>query len=679
VICLICTALVAVTYVKEWFLEDAERNTRDWLMTNSTARRSAADPRLVLLGIDEASRSLDTLFADDLEKSSTLRLMKKGWPWNRQVHADIINRLADAGASAIIFDVIFPSEREGDDAFRAALIKHADKVVIGSNLVDKRHILPSRDLLPPADVPSWIGFVTIKPDPDGLQRHVYYRTTADVYFGTPRLSERDSKEIFSLGARGLEKAGLVDRIPPGHQPVMCRASQEIAPLSLVDLFIDTQWNAPPYNGGKFFRDKIVVIGDTQQASEDRVLTPYGNTLGVAVHVNAINAALKGDFIREFSTKANVGLIIAGGFVAWMLGAWVSRPVLRLFALVVAMLGYYELALNLANNYDLLPSLLSPLLALGSSAIVWAAWEQVLDRQERQRVRRHFERYVSKDVVREILDNPQTYLDTLGGQRKEVAVLFSDIRGFTTLTESADPHALVQQLNEYFGEMVRLVFANQGTQDKFIGDAVMAHWGSITTAGPKTDAIRAVTTALQMRESLARLNANWKERGMHEWKFGIGINCGRPIVGNIGAAGTAEKYDFTVIGDAVNLASRLEGVTKKYGIDICIGERVAAHVADLFILRSVDLIIVKGKTKPVEIFTVLDTRKGAEEPPWLAKHEEAMRLYRAAEFPAAEKIWRDIVTEIPKDGLAKIYIWRCIALQANPPEPPWTGVFEMKSK
>jgi adenylate cyclase len=349
--------------------------------------------------------------------------------------------------------------------------------------------------------------------------------------------------------------------------------------------------------------------------------------------------------------------------------------LLLLALVAA--GYIQFAHLLADT-GRLPILIGPLLTLAASGLIWSAWVQVLDRLERERTRRTLERYVSKDVVGALLDNPQGYYNALGGVRKPVTVLFSDVRGFTTLTEIADPHALVEQLNEYYGEMVAIVFANQGTLDKFIGDAVMAHWGSITSEGPEVDAARAVTAALQMHQALIGLNASWKQRGIREWKIGIGINSGEPITGNIGAAGSAEKFDFTVIGDAVNLASRLESATKEYDLDLCIGEETAELVHDQFILRSVDLLIVKGKTQPVEIFTVLG-QHGAPEPAWLARHEEAMRLYRAGDFSAAEKAWREVLAQAPGDGLTEVLLERCLQLQAQPPAAPWTGVYEMKSK
>ena len=205
---------------------------------------------------------------------------------------------------------------------------------------------------------------------------------------------------------------------------------------------------------------------------------------------------------------------------------------------------------------------------------------------------------------------------------------------------------------------------------------MAHWGSIVTEGKEADARCAVATALRMREVLARLNEDWKTRGMHHFAIGIGVNHGEVIVANLGSD---EKMEVSVIGDAVNLASRLEGVTKPYHVDICLGESVANLVRDAYVLRSLDLITVKGKTKPVETFTVLSPRNGSGEPAWLSAHEEATRLYRHGDFAGAEQKFQEVLAQEPGDGVAALMIERCQALRHDPPEGEWTGVYEMKSK
>ncbi len=689
VICVLWTLAVAVSQLRHGRYLRAERAARDWLMTNARAHASPQNPRLVYLGIDETTQTLETVFPDEVEKSRALQMMKRGFPWNREVYALIIDRLAQAGASAIVFDVLFPSPREGDEPLRAALERWPERVVFGINFKDRDEdadpdqvtvshkgglVMPTPALTPPAGR-SWLGFVNMRPDDDLIVRRVRYRTTLPEFLGTPPMD--NSEELLSLGARGLEKAGRAGQIPKTRAPVMIRFCAQIQPRPLQDIFVEAQWAAPPYEGGRFFRDKIVLIGAAGNESEDRLHTPFGTLLGPVIHLSAMNAALNDDFIRETTPWENVALILAAGLLAWLLGARVASRPLRLLLLALLLAAFYSGAQWLYNAAGLLPILLGPVLTLTGSGLTWTVFEQALDRREQQRVRRTLERYVSRDVVREILDNPTTFLNSLVGERRRITVLFSDIRSFTTMTESADPNALVTQLNEYFNDMVGIVFAHEGTLDKFIGDAVMAHWGSIVTAGVETDARRAVTTALEMRAALARLNAGWKVRGLPELAVGFGLNHGEAIVGNLGCEA---KMEVSVLGDAVNLGSRIEGLTKEYGIDLCLGETVAPLVRDAFLLRSVDLILVKGKTQPVKVFTVLGPRDPATtEPPWLAGHEAAVRAYRAGDFTAAEKAWREVLAAQPGDALATIFLARCAELQSHPLGPVWTGVFKMPGK
>jgi adenylate cyclase len=252
-----------------------------------------------------------------------------------------------------------------------------------------------------------------------------------------------------------------------------------------------------------------------------------------------------------------------------------------------------------------------------------------------------------------------------------------VRGFTTMTEGADPTKLVTQLNEYFKEMVGIVFAEHGSLDKFIGDAVMALWGSITTEGVEKDAQHAVASALAMKKALAQLNINWEQRGMKELAFGIGINHGDVIVGNLGSE---EKMEVSVIGDAVNLASRLEGLTKEYKLDLLIGEAMAPLVQSRFITRTVGSVQVKGKTIPVRIFTVLGDKSAGDRPPsWLPRYEEAIQLYRTRKFAEGEEIFLECVRAAPDDHLSKLYLDECRELIAHPPGLDWNTVVIMKSK
>ncbi|MEA3213196.1 MAG: adenylate cyclase [Chthoniobacter sp.] len=650
------------------------------------ARLAPVDSRLVFLADDAPSHTLDALWEDEIAASPALKLMKRR-NWSREVYALILERLATAGAKVVGFDYMFQGEYDGDEAFRAALEKWRNAVVIGGYWEQTHgthsYNPPSKSLIPLGqEHDDRVGYVNVFPDEDIVTRRVRPQTTREDLDGSPNVP--DSVVYESLAARMVRKAGLDSLIPKDRYSRIFRYAfkgetldERQAPPSLYGIFVPAIWGAPNFRNGAAFKDKIVLIGPEGRYNKDLLMSPFGQVAGPEFHLNAANAMLQGQFLKETSRAVDLGLIAAAALIAWLCGRFVTRPALRVILVVLLAAGCFWAAVGL-HNVDWVVPVFSPLLTLLGAAFSFSIAEQILDRLERARLRRTFERYVSRDVVKELVDNPEGWLSTVGGKRKFITVLFSDVRGFTTLTESAtDPQALVAQLNEYFDEMVRIVFAHNGTLDKFIGDAVMAHWGSIVSEGEATDARRAVDTGLQMRETLARLNPSWKQRGMLELQFGIGINHGEAIVGNLGCEA---KMEVSVIGDAVNLASRLEGVTKKYHIDLCIGALVAPYVRDAFILRSLDLIVVQGKTKPVEIFAVLDARtEGVADPVWLPLHEEAMRLYRHGDFSSAETRWREVIAQSPGDSVSEVFLERCVALQKEPPAGEWTGIFEMKSK
>jgi adenylate cyclase len=222
-----------------------------------------------------------------------------------------------------------------------------------------------------------------------------------------------------------------------------------------------------------------------------------------------------------------------------------------------------------------------------------------------------------------------------------------------------------------------VFAEHGSLDKFIGDAVMALWGSITSEGVELDAQHAVAAALAMRKSLARLNINWQQRGMKELSFGIGINHGDVIVGNLGSE---EKMEVSVVGDAVNLGSRLESLTKEYKLDLLLGENMVPLVQSRFVLRTVGSVQVKGKTVPVRVFTVMADKEAGEQPPtWLPRYEEGIKLYRERKFAEGADAFLECVRAQPDDPVSKLYLDECRELLAHPPGLDWDTVVVMKSK
>jgi adenylate cyclase len=294
----------------------------------------------------------------------------------------------------------------------------------------------------------------------------------------------------------------------------------------------------------------------------------------------------------------------------------------------------------------------------------------------KRVKSSLSRYMSKDVVEQLLAGEGSL--ALGGVRQEASILFSDIRSYTTLTESQGAHEIVGMLNEYFSYMVDVIFEHQGILDKFIGDAIMAVFGA-PFSRPDVDPANAVSAGLDMIKELARYNRERVARGQIAIDAGVGISSGEVVCGNIGSE---KRMDYTVIGDGVNLASRLEGATKMYGASIMISEFTHARTSGRFLTRELDVIQVKGKTKGVRIFEVF-ARAGEPVPDELKRrldtYDQALRLYQGRRWPDALKAFAAGRESFPKDKVFGLYADRCEYFLAHPPADDWNGVWVLKDK
>lgn len=652
----------------------AELISQDFRLRHGTPAPS--DPRIVFLGFDLQAE--DRPFEEEFAASRALQLMRVQWPWSRQVWAEAIDRLAKAGARAIVIDLLFPNPGPGDDELAAALQRHADKVVLGYNMGNTnagqdnalRSIYPSETIIGGVlESTAILAYVNFYPDADDAIRRATYHTL------DPTLGPQGTV-MHSLSAKALLKAGWTEQLPDDfHQHRFRYAGPPNSGFPyrpIYEIFAPGTWENN-YGSGAFFKDKIVVIGPAANWTQDLQKTPYHTPMfGPEVHANALNAALTGSFIREPDPRASVLLIFGMGALAFALMAASPSPALRISGLALGSTLFLAAAYFIGDRTGWMIALIAPVLNFNCCGAGVLFHQFLTDRLEKARTRATFEKYVSANVVKEILDRSEDFEQTLGGRRMPCTMLFSDIRGFTTATESADSQALVAQLNEYLTEMVEAVFRHGGTLDKFIGDAVMAVWGNTTSLGTAPDARNAVHTALDMLTSLRQLNTRWITEGRMEFHIGIGLNHGEVIAGNMGSP---RRKEFTVIGDAVNLASRLEGVTKEYGLQLVIGESVASLVRGDFPLQTVDLIQVKGKTKPVDTFTI---PLQAPDPALLATYEEAVREYRAGQFFPAKKKFDALRENWTANDLPSLYSDRCRHLIEEPPQD-WTGIWIMKTK
>jgi adenylate cyclase len=353
--------------------------------------------------------------------------------------------------------------------------------------------------------------------------------------------------------------------------------------------------AAPAVPASAFAGKLVFVGASAAAHHDRYQTPFGGGMG-GVELQAILAAnvLSSEFMRRSSRAVDVAVTAGAALVAAALA--VGLPVLPATLAVLGASAGLILALTMAVGRGHWLPAVDPVLAALAALFLGVAWQYFVEGRQKREIKRLFGRYVSKDVIDELLANPA--LAALGGQRRTMTVLFSDIRGFTTAAERATPEAVVAQLNEYFEAMVEVLFRHRGTLDKFVGDMVMGLFGAPLDDADHAD--HAVAAAVEMIETLERLNARWRREGRPVLDIGIGINTGEMIAGNVGAEAI---MSYTVIGDAVNLGARLESLNKELGTRILISEATRVRLRQPVATRPKGAVTVKGKTEAVLVHEV----------------------------------------------------------------------------
>lgn len=574
----IAAAAMTVALVASGQLEAVENGMLARLFEVRGARLPTAP--IVIVTIDESS-------FDELNLQ---------WPFPRSVHGQLLSQLAAGRPLAIGIDLIFaePSSRgPDDDEALGEAVALAGNVVLGAaRTLDVQPFYTKVDLNVPLPVirrgAAAVAPINLFTDSDGHIRRAPLR----VVFG--------------------------DRMLPGfdtalHQ-LVTRAGLPTAPLPDVDEIIVNYRGGPrtfPWvsyyqvvNGeipAEAFRDKIVLVGPTSEVLHDIFPTPFardGSMPGVEIHANALDTLIRGDPIREVPRGVSTGLAVVAG----LLGSVLVVRLHALRGLVAAVLLWVALAALAWAGFHFADVWMrgvavSLALLLGYGATV------VENFIREQREKRRLSQFFSPAVLREVVRQPDgAHLDS---RRRLVTVLFSDIRGFTSISERLEPEQVAEMLREYLSEMTEIVFRHGGTVDKYIGDCIMALY-NVPFEDPG-HAVNAVRTALAFQERTLEVSARWQARLGVAIRNGVGINTGHAIVGTLGSR---QRLEYTAIGDTVNLASRLESITKEYGASIIISEDTHAHLEGQFLTRELGDVTVKGKTRPVRIYAVLpaDIRK-----------------------------------------------------------------------
>ena len=540
---------------------------------------------------------------------------------------------------------------------------------------------------------SWTGFFNAPPDADGIVRRAslvlpYGRTknpdewdiypsldlmTARAYLGPPA---QDMNLIY--GPQGIVEIRFGKALllhPDGRGQMMINyqgPASTFTHYSIVDVL---QKTFPP----GAFQGKIILVGATATGIGDLRGTPYGGTNypGVEIHANVIDNILNQRFLKYGFRQALADVLLIL-FFGIPLGIWMALVSPRWMWFGVSLL----LPIVAVNFWAFLHgwwlNLLVPALTLSTNVLLVSLYRSLFEEKEKRRVRTAFGQYLSPEVIRRLLVNPQL----VEPKKTDITVMFSDIRGFTTISEKLDAQELALFLNQYLSDMTGLVFEHHGTLDKYIGDAVMAFWGA--PFEEPGHAAGGCNTGLQMMDRVREMQKKWEAEGKPHLDIGIGLNTGVASVGNMGSV---LRYGYTALGDTVNLSSRLEGLNKDYGTHILVNETTyAATKDDGFVFRELDLIRVKGKLQPVTIYELIgragqNSVYGTPEDvrARISLFQHARELYRKREWAEAQKTFQIILDKWPDEGPSRTYWKRCQDYLFDEPSSGWDGVFTITHK
>ncbi|MDQ7032707.1 MAG: adenylate/guanylate cyclase domain-containing protein [Desulfonauticus sp.] len=421
------------------------------------------------------------------------------------------------------------------------------------------------------------------------------------------------------------------------------------------------------------RDKYVIVGVTAPGVYDLRVTPFGVAYpGVEIQATALDNLLQHDFLVRPGFAPLFDLVSI--FILWLITVAILllfNPVVSFLSLLGVFLSYGGLTYYLLAIKHYVFNLVYPLLTLVLTYLGLISYRILFADRQKRELRQAFSKYLDAKVVEQITKDPSKL--KLGGEKRELTVLFADIRGFTSLSEKLSPEQLVSLLNEYLTEMTEIILNEKGLLDKYIGDAIMAIFG--TPIYYKEHAFLACSASVKMLDRLKELNNKWQEMHGLELNIGIGINTGEMVAGNMGSQ---NRFDYTVMGDNVNLASRLEGLNKYYGTNILISEFTFRQVQDKFPLRNIDLVRVKGKKEPVKIYELLSADRAGQFRLYKNKYEEMLLLYYEGKFGEAMDVVDALLAKFAGDPVLSVYKKRLSNLIEHSPLS-WDGVYTFTTK
>lgn len=630
------------------------------------------------------------------------------WPYPRSYYAHLIENLTRAGAAVIGLDLIFDvADRYGPekDAALAVAIRESGRVVLARKLEIDSRLQSYRFLVEPIPLlkeaaEERLGLVSIESDRDGIYRRypVYQPHNQEKLFSfVIELIQRyhgEGERLDTLFSEGKLKLGELEipfydaanllinfAGPAGTFPQYSLAS--VIDDERLDLGEKHDLNYFSENllPEEVFKGKIVLVGATVAELHDNFPTPFleyhgapKEMPGVEILANAARTIYTQSFFRKPSFALTLALTAALMLVIFALCFFF--PTFLSSAITLGMMMLITLAqFLLFSRLRVVGELFFPVMGVFLAFVSATLYQFVLTQREKRKIMGAFQQYVPAKVIKELLANPEKL--TLGGEERYMTVLFSDLANFTTIAESMAPRELVKLINEYLSEMTDIILRYDGIIDKYEGDAIMAEFGA--PVHYPDHALKACYAALDMQRRLKMLSREWRRQGRPVLTCRTGVNSGNMIVGNMGSA---RVFDYTVIGDEVNLAARLEGANKTFGTANMISESTYNEVKDAMITRPIDLIVVKGRQKPVQVFELL-ARKDEKIDELIKKllpiYRDGVHYYHHRKWELAAESFRLCLQMVPDDGPSRLYLKRVLEYAKNPPPEDWDGVYALKSK
>lgn len=530
-----------------------------------------------------------------------------------------------------------------------------------------------------SEAASHSGFFNMDPDPDGVLRwlnsmlkfngNLYANLslqTLSVYWGRPIMARVADHGVTSLMIGDY-------RIPTdeiGRIMVNYRGGPKTFPhISATDIL---QGNASAAD----LQDKIVIVGATAAGIYDLRVTPFAAVFpGVEVHANLIDMALSGDFLFYPAWAAYIdvlAILIMGGILGFLITR--VRVMTGAASGILMAVGYVYLTYYFLTHSGIVFNIVYPVSVLLLVYVIVSAYRYFVEESEKRFIKSAFSTYVSPAVVDQLIQSPENLV--LGGERREITAFFSDVAGFTSISEKLSPEALVELLNEFLTEMTDIIQAHNGTVDKFEGDAIIAMFGAPV---PQADhSAAACAASIDMQQRLEVLREKWEKEKQLTIRMRIGLCSGPAVVGNMGSN---KRFDYTMMGDTVNTAARLEGANKQYNTYVMISETTYEQVREIMVARELDAVNVVGKAVPIKIYELIGYlgRVDALVMEILSLYASGLEAYRRREWDAAEQFFHQVLTISPDDGPSRVMINRCAAYRKNAPPDDWNGAFVLTSK